>query len=241
MCCRLSMNKQQGDFFMKIVILGLCLYLGACSANKDSGAMELKTYSVNPARAEALRTSLSSLLSSGSSEAVLGRVKIIDNDQLVVVAPHSIQKDVQALVEKVNNRKGGSTAKVIQSTLWTIVGSPIQDKNLKSVPPEIEEVLKKQNKEDQFFYIYDDITVRGTEGDGIEVKSGFLEGDLKYILENNKIISAIRLNSKYGSIRLQTTASFNPGQQTIIGGFKSPLENTGPAKNLYLIMQSNIE
>lgn len=198
--------------------------MSACTdKNSDPNPVELKTYTVKADKADALRMSLASLLGAKDGETSFGNVKIVD-DQLVVIARRSMQGDIKSLIERVNNKEGVNTSKTIKSNVMVVIGSDTEDKKLTVVVPEVEEALRTQGFTEKYLYIYDSLTTRAIEAHEVSIKSDFLQGDTKYMIDKDKIMLSADLRSYDRSVELKTRVVLKPDQYFVLTGMKANIK-----------------
>ncbi|MEO1268176.1 MAG: hypothetical protein AAFX99_08765 [Myxococcota bacterium] len=213
------------------------------AANEEP--LELRSYTFPEQRHEHAYGALHSVL---TQQGQPWRVTRGLGDQVLVLAPARVQRDIQAFVEQVGSPEYVvAPRKTVQLTYWLVVGRRGDD--TRSVP-EVEKALSaiESDQGPMEFVLLEKLSMQSLEGKHAQSQGMWLEAGQHIWVEEN-IQAEVSLEVKGGS-RLQTQLNMTPEQYVVLGqaGYPSghaaelfglPIEEVkGDAFELFYIVQA---
>ncbi len=236
---------------MKKWIIILFLLLASCGSktNENKEQLELKTYKVSTESGQALIGSLSKLLDFGLGEGKKGKVELIANNQLVVVAPQSMQKDIQTLIEEVNEKFKSTQLKSIEAQVYLVEGSAHELKDKKVPSSEVLEALKASEANHPHYSIIDELLIQSSDGSFSRSRSDSLEGKTQFVISGDKINVDMDFSSHIENFSTQSKMTILPNQYFVLWAaqFNQKKRNnkTGEyekiAKSFFLVLKAKVK
>jgi hypothetical protein len=198
----------------KIIWTFVFLVFVGCQPS-EKNQLEMQTYPVSKAQAEVLYSSLKRLLESGKEG--LGRVQLIDNSQLVVVAPAAIQKDIKKLIDQVETRQGEGRLAMVSATIGLYEMSEEELSGRKLAPADLVADLKSSDPTvPPFIYEVDQISVKSNEGAQVLANSSIMKGEAKFVRLEKEIMAEMKLRSSDFGINVEGQFMLNPAERLIM-------------------------
>lgn len=193
--------------------------------SSQDGPMAMRIYAVNADYADEVRSALQgALMVGGEEKSSLGRVTLAPNGQLIVTAPQSMHKGVEALLNDIAGFSPGATPSIkFEAWFITAVNSdsaePQPTPALKEVLPALEAIVEAQGN--QQFKLLEKMTVHVRTGQSSTVSSanGIFEvmPSVRRGMNEQKIISAELKFQMRGPESLRTETELKPGELLVLG------------------------
>jgi hypothetical protein len=207
----------------------------------------MRSYPVAGDHADEVRAALQSALRGDDDKRVLGRVTLAPNGQLIVTAPPSIQRGVQALLDDVLASSAGPTP-TIRLEAWFVRGRGEPgdaDARLAEVEPALAAIREAQGT--LRFELIEKLTLHSRAGQG-----GFIEGvrvslnarpTVRHSGKASPVVSAnLQLGVPPIGGELAADVELMPGEFLVLGqsAYAEGDPLTAPPQTLYYIVRATL-
>jgi hypothetical protein len=207
----------------------------------------MRSYPVTGDHADEVRAALQSALRGADDKRVLGRVTLAPNGQLIVTAPPSIQRGVDALLNDVLASSSGPTP-TIRLEAWFVRGTSepgAADARLAEVEPALAAIREAQGT--TRFELIEKLTLHSRAGHGglVEGVRASLHGEptVRRVQKDMSVVSAqlqLRVPPMGGS--LAADVELTAGELLVLGqsAYAEGDPATAPPQTLYYIVRATL-
>lgn len=229
--------------------LGALGVLGIVANGPPRLHLTVRSYAVAPEVAGEMQSALSQILN--APPYVYGRVTMASNGHLLVTAPDSVQRDVQAIIQDVASQKPGPTP-TIKFEVWLVsaasgaVTKADDGAGLAEIAAALGDIQKtQQGPETLRFNLLEKLSVQARAGGNesyIEGARADLEISNTTVRLDSKGLSVIaaRIELHQGKHELKAVVELPAGQLLVLGQTSTLTAGAGPPGQLYYLVRASL-